>query len=177
MTVDAMTSDRISSSSSNANPGDQPNNTVTTTSDAEPKKGYRAAEAYVRPVPISVHGTINTYGFDLRNCMFNLTLTASTPTNKDFPTEIFLPAYHFPQAQGKTTVEVSGGKWEISIVPVGDNATRQVLRWWHAEGEQKLVVHGVKRRRGQVGDKQIEGEAGDGAGYVETLFRMFGGRG
>lgn len=148
-----------------------------TADDGEAPKGYRGAEAYTRPVPISTHGTIETYGFDLRNCTFTITLNAPTPTDKDFPTEIFLPAYHFPQVQGKTTVEVSGGKWEISIVPVKEDAEagRQMLRWWHAEGEQKLVVRGVRRKRGQVGDAAVV-EAEDGAGYVETLWKFFGGQ-
>jgi hypothetical protein len=187
LSVDAMTSDRLSSSShghhSAPHNQHQRSSSHTRTADDQPKKGYRAAEAYVRPVPISVHGTISTYGFDLRNCIFSLTLTATSATDKDFPTEVFLPAYHFPQSPGKTTVEVSGGKWEIGVVPVGDTAagptgaSRQLLRWWHAEGEQKLVVHGVKRRRGQVGEANVKEGEGDGAGYVETLFRMFGARG
>jgi hypothetical protein len=170
LSVDAMTSDRDLRSR-------QRSRSRPRAADDQPKKGYRAAEAYVRPVPISVHGTISTYGFDLRNCTFSLTLAAASATDKDFPTEVFLPAYHFPQSPGKTTVEVSGGKWEIGVVPVGDcGASRQVLRWWHAEGEQKLVVHGVKRRRGQVGEASAEEGEGDGPGYVESLFRMFGGR-
>jgi hypothetical protein len=177
LSVDAMTSDRLSSSRSSSSHGQQRSSSHTrAAADDQPKKGYRAAEAYVRPVPISVHGTISTYGFDLRNCTFSLNLTATSATDKNFPTEIFLPAYHFPQIPGKTTVEVSGGKWEIGAVPVGtEGASRQVLKWWHAEGEQKLVVRGVKRRRGQVGAANVEDGEGDGAGYVETLFRMFGG--
>src|ERR1700733_6707726 len=41
--------------------------------------GFRAAEAYVRPSPITAVGTILSYGFDLRNCIFTLRLRADEP--------------------------------------------------------------------------------------------------
>jgi hypothetical protein len=41
-------------------------------------------------------------------------------------------------------VNVSGGKWEISV----DEGKCQRLKWWHAEGEQRLVVKGVARKSG-----------------------------
>src|SRR5262249_54733164 len=97
------------------------------------KVGYRAAEAYVRPAPMATHGNVLSYGFDLRNCVFNLSLNAPTSTREDAPTEVYLPDFHFPQSG--TTVDVTGGKWTISTEEAGE-ATFQVLRWWHAEGEQ-----------------------------------------
>jgi hypothetical protein len=103
--------------------------------------GFRAAEAYVRPAPIAVHGDILAFGFDLRNCIFNLTLTAPTSTRETAPTEIFLPEWHFPSAG--TSVEVSGGKWTIDEVD-----EKQTLRWWHAEGDQRITVKGVKKKMG-----------------------------
>ncbi|KAF2211103.1 glycoside hydrolase family 5 protein [Cercospora zeae-maydis SCOH1-5] len=115
------------------------------------QQGYRAAEAYVRPYPAAVHGTIDTYGFDLKNCLFTLDLTSPSPTPADYPTEIFLPEFHFPQGSpARTTVETSGGKWEVRTVEDVEGARQQVLRWWHGEGEQKLKVTGVKRARGKI---------------------------
>ncbi|KAF2085422.1 glycoside hydrolase family 5 protein [Saccharata proteae CBS 121410] len=118
------------------------------------KPGFRAAEAYVRPTPIVTHGDIATYGFDLRNCTFSLSLTAPSPTTEDAPTEIFLPDFHFPQSQ--TEVEASGGKWTISVDDA-ENGLIQKLRWWHAEGEQSITVRGVKRRQGMVIGEGDEG--------------------
>ena len=128
--------------------------------------GFRAAEAYVRPHPTYTHGSILTHGFDLRNCTFTLTLSASEPTAQDHPTEIFLPDFHFPQSQ--TTVEVTGGKWEIRIDETAgvEGAAQQVLRWWHGAGEQKIVCKGIKRKRGTL--EVQEGEEG----IMEAYWQM-----
>ncbi|EME40080.1 glycoside hydrolase family 5 protein [Dothistroma septosporum NZE10] len=139
------------------------------TSIREEKKGYRAAEAYIRPNPVMVHGNISIYGFDLKNCIFNLNLTTPSSTPSDHPTEIFLPEYHFPQNDNRTHVEASGGKWEIRMINIGpesEGATQQVLRWWHGEGEQTLKVTGVKRKRGRVGDSANDVAPEDS--YLET---------
>jgi hypothetical protein len=117
--------------------------------------GMRAAEAYVRPTQTATHGRVVSHGFDLKNCVFHLTLNAPSPTSEDAPTEVFLPEYHFPR--GKTDVEVLGGKWKISVDET-KGASQQVLRWWHAEGEQKLTVKGSKRRQGTA----IGAESDDG---------------
>jgi len=119
------------------------------------KPGFRAAEAFVRPTPIATHGDVLTHGFDLRNCTFKMTLSATSPTQEDAPTEVFLPEFHFPQ--GSTTVEVSGGKWTISVEE-GEGCGAQRLRWWHADGDQSITVKGVKRRNGTVlGAEEEEG--------------------
>ncbi|KAK3677197.1 hypothetical protein LTR78_002735 [Recurvomyces mirabilis] len=133
--------------------------------------GYRAAEAYIRPHPELVHGTITSHGFDLKNCTFHLNITATGPTPQDHPTVIFIPEFHFPrQPEHTTTIEVSGGKWEIRIEgqDVGEGAGQQVLRWWHGEGEQKLVVKGLKRKRGAVTSEAGEGEES----YMEAYWQM-----
>lgn len=119
--------------------------------------GYRAAEAYVRPVPVAVNGTISSYGFDLKTATFHLELEASKATEQEAPTEVLLPRVHFPKAE----VEVSGGKWEIRRDEVG----RQVLRWWHGVGEQRLGVKGVSRKLGVVNGDEDEG-------YLEAYWRM-----
>lgn len=103
--------------------------------------GYRAAEAYVRPAPMFVQGSITSYGFDLRSCTFILNLTALAPTAEGAPTELHLPEWHFPN--GSTSVEVSGGKWAITM---GEHV--QMLKWWHAEGEQTITVRGKVRKSG-----------------------------
>jgi hypothetical protein len=108
--------------------------------------GLRAAEAFIRPTPVAVHGDISHYVFDLRNCTFKLSLTAPSSTSENAPTLVFLPKFHFPS--GQTQVEVSGGKWTISADEDEENGgvRMQVLRWWHAEGEQSLGVRGVVRK-------------------------------
>lgn len=107
--------------------------------------GYRAAEAFIRPSPISTFGTLTSYGFNLRNVTFALALECDSPTTEDTPTEIFLPEFHFPR--DRTEVKVSGGKWTISFDGV-DDAKIQKLRWWHGEGSQKMTVKGVTRGPG-----------------------------
>jgi hypothetical protein len=104
---------------------------------------------------------LKSYGFDLRNCTFTLELSSKTATEEAIPTEIFLPEFHFPREN--ISVEVSGGKWTVSI----DEAECglgliQRLRWWHAAGDQKITVKGVKRRIGMAIGKEEEEE-----GYLE----------
>ena len=108
-------------------------------------RGLRAAEAFIRPTPITTHGDLSSYGFDLKNATFTLSLSASSSTPDEFPTVIYLPEFHFPTS----TVETSGGKWSIS--PEEHNgAVQQILRWWHAEGDQTITVKGVVRKQGNV---------------------------
>ncbi|QDS71373.1 hypothetical protein FKW77_002635 [Venturia effusa] len=112
--------------------------------------GYRAAEAYVRPAPMFVQGNIVNYGFDLRNCTFTLNLSALAPTAENAPTELHLPEWHFPN--GNTEVVVSGGKWAITM-----EEHVQMLKWWHAEGEQTITVKGKVRKSGMpVGAAELE---------------------
>jgi hypothetical protein len=127
--------------------------------DEEDKAGYRAAEAYVRPAPMAVQGTIVNYGFDLRNCTFTLSLTALAPTAEEAPTEFHLPEWHFPS--GSTTVEVSGGKWAITM---GEHV--QMLKWWHAEGDQNIRIVGRVRKSGMPVGSSEEDE-----GYLEQCQR------
>lgn len=107
-------------------------------------KGYRAAEAYLRPTPIYVSGQLDQHVFDLQNCTFTMSLTAQTATSSDAPTEIYLPEFHFPEDQ--TAISVSGGKWEIEIE---ETTQIQRLLWWHAEGEQDIKIEGAKRKVGE----------------------------
>lgn len=143
------------------------NPTATTKDDDRPINvaGYRAAEAYIRPVPTNVHGSILSYGFTLLTATFVLKLTAPTPTSETEPTELFLPEWHFPASS--THVSVSGGKWEICTVKVGyegDGGEVQRLRWWHAEGEQEITVKGLARKSGAAEEGARYDEE---AGYLE----------
>lgn len=118
-------------------------------------RGLRAAEAFIRPTPVAVHGDLTTYGFDLKTSTFKLTLSAPSSTGEDAPTICFLPEFHFPS--GQTSVEVSGGKWTIKSEET-DGALLQILRWWHAEGDQTLTVKGVVRKSGTaIGMEEDEG--------------------
>lgn len=117
--------------------------------------GYRAAEAFVRPTPMYTHGEVVRFGFDLRNCTFSLSLTASSPTKQEAPTEVFLPDFHFPQS--RMSIDASGGKWSVSSEDHGGTFV-QILRWWHAEGDQTITVKGVKRRQGvAISNEEEEG--------------------
>lgn len=89
-----------------------------------------------------------------------MTLNNPSPVAEDAPTEIFLPEFHFPREH--TVVEVSGGKWSITI----DEDDRgmeliQRLRWWHGIDEQKITIKGLKRKMGQGLGSQEEEE-----GYI-----------
>lgn len=122
-------------------------------------KGYRAAEAFLRPSPIYVNGSLDSYVFDLRNCKFTLNLTAKAPTPSDTPTEMYLPEFHFPESG--TVISVSGGKWEIDYQEF-ETIKVQRLRWWHAEGEQNIKIEGVKRKAGEFASP-----SGDDVTYLE----------
>jgi hypothetical protein len=118
-------------------------------------RGLRAAEAFIRPAPVAVHGDISSYGFDLKYCTFKLALSAPSSTAEDAPTTVYLPEFHFPT--GQTTVEVSGGKWTISSEE-NNGALQQMLRWWHAEGDQRISVKGMVRKPGTaMGTEEDEG--------------------
>ncbi|EEQ33266.1 endo-1,4-beta-glucanase [Microsporum canis] len=121
-------------------------------------RGFRAVEAFVRPGPEAVHGHVMSYGFDLHNCIFTLSLTADSSTASDAPTLIHLPELHFPK--DKSEVTVSGGKWEIFSQEF-KHGTVQFLRWWHAEGDQNIKIHGVKRELSVVINPPDE------EGYIE----------
>jgi hypothetical protein len=123
------------------------------------KAGYRAAEAFVRPHPIAVHGDIKSHGFDLRACTFSLRLSAASPTEQDAPTLVFLPEWHFPS--NCTSVEVSGGKWSLSV-----EDDQQILKWWHMDGDQTMTVKGLVRKQGAAVGATDEEE-----GYLEQCQR------
>ena len=126
------------------------------------KPGFRAAEAYVRPTPIFTHGDIQEFGFDLKNCTFSLKVAAPSATPTALPTEVFLPGFHFPQ--GNVGVDVSGGKWTISV-DEAEGAPVQKFRWWHAAGDQHVTIRGVKRRQGRI----LDAEEDDG--YLDQYWQ------
>ncbi|KAF2400031.1 glycoside hydrolase [Trichodelitschia bisporula] len=125
------------------------------TAPTEDKAGYRAAEAFVRPSPTAVHGDVLAFGFDLRNATFTLKLRALSPTSEDLPTEIFLPEWHFPR--DASVIDVSGGKAELFA-----EGEVQVLKWWHAEGEQNISIKGIKRKMAVY-----NGDLSEEEGYLE----------
>lgn len=127
--------------------------------------GYRAADAYVRPAPIYTNGTIIDYVFDLRNCQFTLNVEGTKMLSDETPTTVFLPEWHFPKEQ--CTVEVSGGKWEISTDDE-ETALVQKLRWWHSDGKQTLRIKGLVRPRSTLAGTSEE------AGYLEQCQSSYG---
>ncbi|KAF2717647.1 glycoside hydrolase family 5 protein [Polychaeton citri CBS 116435] len=143
----------------------------TSSGPSDTKLGYRGAEAFIRPHPNAVHGNITTHAFDLRSATYTLAVTAKSSTPSEYPTEIFLPEFHFPRQH--TEVNVTGGKWTISFEdasPDGDGTGKmQVLKWWHGEGEQKLEVTGVKRDLNKKGLAEVVEED---EGYLGQYLRM-----
>lgn len=148
--------------------------------------GLRAAEAYVRPAPISVAGSIVRYGFDLRRCEFALTVDGGAGLKSDMsadhpqhaeatqdadeellgvPTTVWLPEYHFPD--DSIAVEVSSGKWEVAW-DEDETELAQKLRWWHGPGEHTLRVTGLVRKHNYV-----EGVTVDD-GYYDQLATFLG---
>lgn len=120
--------------------------------------GLRAAEAFIRPTPIFVHGDLVSYGFDMRNCTFAMTVKAKKQADDSAPTVVFLPDYHFPKDHCE--IAVSSGKWEISS-DESEGVLLQRLRWWHPEGEQTIQVNGMVRKHNEpVGTDED-------AGYLE----------
>lgn len=120
--------------------------------------GLRAAEAFIRPTPIFVHGDLVSYGFDMRKCTFAMTVKAKKQADDSAPTVLFLPDYHFPKDHCE--VAVSSGKWEISS-DESEGVLLQRLRWWHPEGEQTIQVNGMVRKHNEpVGTEED-------AGYLE----------
>ncbi|KAK1590199.1 family 5 glycoside hydrolase [Colletotrichum navitas] len=126
--------------------------------------GLRAAEAFVRPSPWVVAGDVLQYGFDLRTCSFTLKLKASAPPSEAAPTVVFLPEFHYPQ--DRCTVEVSSGKWSISMDDE-EGSLVQKLKWWHADGVQTLKVTGLVRQHNVV-----EGSEED-IGYLEQCQKNY----
>ncbi|KAK7393973.1 hypothetical protein QQX98_013244 [Neonectria punicea] len=128
--------------------------------------GYRAAEAYVRPTPTVVYGDIISSGFNLRQCTFELKLSAPKAAPEDTPTIVFLPDYHYPKDQCE--VVVSSGKWELSTDD-DEGTMLQRLKWWHLEGEQTIKISGLVRKHNAP-----EGSAED-VGYLEQCQKGYGG--
>lgn len=112
----------------------------------------------MRPSPIATVGSVKSSGFDLRNATFTFSLECKTAATEEVPTEVFLPEFHFPRES--TNVEVSSGKWTISVDAM-DGGMVQRLRWYHGAGEQKMTVKGVQRRQGVALGKEEE------EGYLE----------
>ncbi len=127
--------------------------------------GFRAAEAYVRPSPIATVGNVTSSGFDLRNAVFTFSLECKSAATEEVPTEIFLPEFHFPR--DNTSVEVSSGKWTISVDDM-DGGLIQRLKWFHGAGKQNMTVKGVQRRQGMALGKDEE------EGYMEQCRQKTG---
>ena len=132
-----------------------------TPADLASKPGFRAAEAFVRPSPFATAGKVKSHGFDLRNATFTLSLTCDSAATEAAPTEIFLPEVHFPRED--SVVQVSSGKWTITVEDDAEGHRIQTLRWWHGEGPQDLSVRGVRTRQGMPLGKEEETE-----GYFAT---------
>jgi hypothetical protein len=88
----------------------------------------RAKDAVVRPYPITTNGKIKSYSFDLKTMTFTLNVQGQNGVK---PTEIFLPAYHFPPDLVITSV--TSGKVVL-------DSEKSILLWWHDEGDLTLEI-------------------------------------
>ncbi|KAJ5976777.1 hypothetical protein N7501_000119 [Penicillium viridicatum] len=112
----------------------------------QPQPSHRAVEAFLRPTPICTNGQLASHTFDLKKCTFTMRLIANQAA-PETPSEIYLPELHFPMEN--TSVEVSGGKWEICHQEFY-TVKLQYLRWWHGEGIAEIKI----RRRKCKGTSQ-----------------------
>ena len=112
----------------------------------------------MRPSPIATVGKVTSTAFDLRNATYTFSLECQEPATEEVPTELFLPEFHFPR--DGTTIEVSSGKWTLSLDDT-DGGLVQRLRWHHGTGKQSLKVKGAQRRQGMALGKEEE------EGYLE----------
>lgn len=99
--------------------------------DLDPIVHTRAREAFDRPFPLAVRGRALERRFDVRKRIFTLRIDANSENGRDpdAPTEIYVPAFHFPLLE--LDVQVSSGK-----VTIDDDSS--TLLWWHDDGEQKI---------------------------------------
>ncbi|CAG8893332.1 unnamed protein product [Penicillium egyptiacum] len=61
----------------------------------QPRRGYRAVEAWLRPAPVYMNRRLESYTFDLKECTFTVRLIANQAM-PHAPSEIYLPEFHFP---------------------------------------------------------------------------------
>ena len=123
--------------------------------DIRSSPGFRAAEAYVRPSPVVTTGSIINSSFDLRTCAFQLDIECKHAADERFPSEVFLPEFHFPKDE--IQIEVSSGSWTISTEEAGD-CFWQKLKWIHGTGQQSLNVKGIQQpQRISLGKEEEEG--------------------
>lgn len=113
------------------------------------QRSHRAVEACLRPTPIYTNGRLESHTFDLKKCTFAMRLIANQAAPHT-PTEIYLPDFHFPM--GDTSVEISGGKWEICHQEF-HTVKLQYLRWWHGEGTVEIKVQ--KKKRGRTSQELV----------------------
>lgn len=135
-----------------------------TTLSTSPLVATRASEAFIRPSPVYTAGVIESSGFDLAKATFKMTVKAEKPAEEEWPTEIFIPEIHFPDAEGAVEVKVEGGRWEL-------DRERSVLRWWNEEGVRKIEVKGR-----EVGTWGLVGEEGGvtGVGLAAGVADFYG---
>lgn len=127
---------------------------VSSEGNSPPLDSARAARAFIRPAPLSAHGSIVSYGFDLQHRRFSLDVLASRSAPAHAPTEVFLPELHFPDDAFDVTV--SAGRFEIAREPITSRGQRQMLRWWNDDGQQRCVVE-VRKAAGVGEEEEDEG--------------------
>ena len=76
--------------------------------------GGRAVAAFCRPYPILTAGTPKSLSFDLSQVLFNYTFTRTTNDIHNSITEIYLPAFHYPNIND-VEIWVSGGTFQLYL--------------------------------------------------------------
>lgn len=93
------------------------------------QNGCRAYQAFLRPSPLTVSGTVSQFSFDLKSTTFKMNLYGHQTNNK-LSTTIFLPLLHYGS---NPIVRVSNGDYNYE-------KTEQMLHWLHPEGEQEITI-------------------------------------
>ncbi|PRT54405.1 hypothetical protein B9G98_02025 [Wickerhamiella sorbophila] len=89
--------------------------------------GTRAMQAFVRPGPITVEGTIRKSRFDLYRNQYSFVIDGKECDEGHYTT-VYVPDVHFSE---QCKICISGGRYEINS---------EILKWWHPAGKQKLKI-------------------------------------
>jgi len=108
---------------------------------------FRAAEAHIRPTPVYTHGDVLSFGFDLKNVEFKMTVSTQRSATEESYTEIFLPTYHF--TRGQFDVQTDDGRWALDVDEC-QGTTTQRLRWWYPAGQHSISIKAAPRRAGRT---------------------------
>ena len=89
------------------------------------------AQILVRPYPVAVNGTIQSYKYDAETGVFTLAFTQAEDLNPMLPTEIYL-------SRAAKAVEAEGFEWREE--GIGDGPGRMLLLFGGGAGEHNIAI-------------------------------------